>query len=150
MAIASLDYNSIEELPQRFWDKVSKTESCWIWNGKTDDGYGRFSINKTYYLVHRLTVAVLKEKLIEDMVIDHTCRVRNCCNPDHLEQITKSDNSKRKQMNKDATVCVNGHPLIGDEANTHISIRRTRHDGDVPSITCKVCNSVKRLDKVGE
>ena len=47
MAKPSLDYNSIEELPEHFWDKVNKTDSCWLWTGKIDDGYGRFNIKGT-------------------------------------------------------------------------------------------------------
>jgi hypothetical protein len=144
MANASLDYNSVGELPDRFWDKVNKTDTCWLWTGKVDDGYGRYSINAKYYLVHRLVVASLKEPVNLDMVVDHICKVRNCCNPDHLRQITKSENSKNRQS-VDPGYCVNGHPLFDEGSQTHTSYRRTRHNGEEPSITCRICNSVKRL-----
>lgn len=151
MARASLNYNAITSLPQNFWDKVEKTESCWFWRGKVDDGYGRFYIKGHHYGVHQLSLRVLKnEEIIPGLVVDHTCHKRNCCNPDHLEQVTHSQNSRRRVSVTDLTVCVNGHSLIGEDAETHISTRRTRHSGDVPSVTCKVCNSVRRLDKVGE
>lgn len=145
MAKASLDYNSVGELPDRFWSKVNKTDTCWLWVGKIDDGYGRFSIKTTLYLVHRLIVASLVGPVDPDMVIDHICKVRNCCNPAHLRQVTKSENSKKHRTKIDPTLCVNGHPLFTEEAQVHISDRRTRHNGDEPSITCKICNSVKRL-----
>lgn len=145
MAQASLDYNSVGQLPTRFWDKINKTDDCWLWTGKIDDGYGRFFFNNHLYLVHRLIVAFMKEPVSPDMVIDHICKVRNCCNPDHLRQVTKSENSLNRKSNLDPTLCINGHPLFDEDSQTHISTRRTRHNGDEPSITCKICNSVKRL-----
>ena len=67
MASASLDYNKFDELPELFWNKVDKTGNCWLWLGKKDDGYGRWSPpgEKPQYLVHRLSFAVLKEKIID-------------------------------------------------------------------------------------
>jgi hypothetical protein len=150
MAKPSIDYNILEELPERFWDKVNKTDDCWLWTGKIDDGYGRFSYKGILYLVHRLVVATLKEPVVDGMVIDHICRVRNCCNPDHLRQVTISENTKKLKKQEDPTTCVNGHPLFGESAQVHISERRTRHSGDTTSITCKVCNSVRRLENVLE
>ena len=148
MAKPSIDYNILKELPERFWDKVNKTDNCWLWTGKIDDGYGRFSYKGILYLVHRLVVATLKEPVVPGMVIDHTCRVRNCCNPAHLRQVTMSENTKNLKRQNDPTTCVNGHPLFGEDAQVHISERLTRHSGDTTSITCKVCNSVRRLEHV--
>jgi hypothetical protein len=153
MARPSLDYNSIEELPQTFWNKVNKTDSCWLWIGKMDDGYGRFNIRGKLYLVHRLTMSVLKEKIADNMQVDHLCSVRNCCNPDHLEQVTFSENTKRgrgRYAQPDMTKCINGHSLIGSDAQVHISNRRTRSSGIVPTVTCKLCNSVRRLSDLEE
>ena len=148
MAKASIDYNVMSELPERFWDKVNKTDDCWLWTGKIDDGYGRFSYKGISYLVHRLVVATLKEPVLTGMVVDHICKVRNCCNPNHLRQVTISENTKMKQTQDDPTSCINGHPLVGEDAQIHISERRTRHNGETTSITCKVCNSVRRLSSV--
>lgn len=145
MARASLDYNSVGQLPNGFWNKVNKTDTCWKWTGKIDDGYGRVYIKGTHYLVHRLMVAVMKEPVLPEMVVDHMCGFRDCCNPDHLRQVTKSENSSNRKAKVDPTFCVNGHPLFDEDSQTHISTRRTRHNGDELSITCKLCNSVKRL-----
>lgn len=145
MAKASLEYNSIGQLPVDFWNKVNKTDDCWLWTGKIDDGYGRVYIKGTHYLVHRLMVAIMKEPVLPDMVIDHICKVRNCCNPDHLRQVTKSENNLTRKNNPDPTLCINGHPLFDEDSQTHISVRRTRKQGPQLSITCKLCNSVKRL-----
>lgn len=29
---------------ERFWEKVEKTDACWLWTGCLTDGYGHFSI----------------------------------------------------------------------------------------------------------
>ena len=29
---------------QLFWDKVQKTETCWLWTGSLWEGYGRLTI----------------------------------------------------------------------------------------------------------
>ena len=112
MASNSLNYNALEELSDRFWDKVNKTDSCWLWMGKIDDGYGRFFIGGKYYLVHRMAYVVLKEKLQENTQIDHLCKVRNCINPDHLEEVTSKENTRRGlsgKFNTDPNKCPNGH-----------------------------------------
>jgi len=144
--MARINYNEITELPISFWDNVTKTNTCWIWKGRVDDGYGRFYLNKRLILVHRAVVRVLKNELLSDnLVVDHTCGVRNCCNPDHLRQITISENTKKKRGFIDPEECPNGHLLTGPDADVHRSIRRTRHNGPEETITCRVCNSVKRL-----
>jgi hypothetical protein len=145
MAKASIDYNIKDDLPQRFWDNVNKTDSCWLWTGKIDDGYGRFRFNGITYLVHRLVTAVFKEEVKTSMVIDHICGTRNCCNPEHLRQVTISENTKNRRKQVDESQCVNGHPLVGEDAIIHISDRRTRHNGSDVNVTCKVCNSTRRL-----
>jgi len=112
MADNSLDYNSIEELPDRFWNKIEKTDSCWLWKGSLWDGYGRYAINRKLYLVHRMAYAVLKQKLGDNTQIDHLCRVKTCVNPDHLEEVSKKENIRRgisRVYNTDLSLCPRGH-----------------------------------------
>ena len=112
MASNSLDYNAIQELPERFWTKVNKTDSCWLWTGKIDDGYGRFQIGPKLYLVHRLAFAMLNHKLGENTQVDHLCKVRNCINPKHLDEVTSKENTRRgliKKYNTDPNKCPYGH-----------------------------------------
>lgn len=112
MAANSLNYNAITELPDQFWDRVNKEESCWLWMGKIDDGYGRWHVAGKYHLVHRLAFVVLKHKLGENTQVDHLCKVRNCLNPDHLEEVTPKENTRRgltKRFNTDPDKCPYGH-----------------------------------------
>jgi hypothetical protein len=53
--------------------------------------------------------------------IDHLCRKRECCNPEHLEVVTHKQNMQRaKWLNRPEklrTHCKRGHPF--DEKNTY-------------------------------
>lgn len=103
------------ELPQHFWNKVEfePNSGCWLWNGYTNhDGYGRVSIGGKLQMAHRATFGPVPE----GMEIDHKCRVRCCCNPDHLEAVTHKVNVQRglvpivTAMRKlSMTHCKNGH-----------------------------------------
>lgn len=154
MAKSKLDYNVFTEkdLKPSFWAKVKKTDGCWLWTGKIDDGYGRVNLRhegKTHlYGVHRLMSAIYHGGVDKDVEVDHLCRIRHCCNPDHLEQVTTQENTRRGKGRKsqpDPNKCVNGHPLEGPDADVHVSIRRTRRGAEVPQITCRVCNWSKKI-----
>jgi hypothetical protein len=141
--MASLNYNVLTEtdLPLNFWDKVNKTSTCWLWTGKVDDGYGRASIKGTLYLVHRLMFSLYREPVKKGLVIDHTCKVRACCNPAHLRQITISENTKGHVHGKYKDICPNGHDLTGDDSDVYFSMRKPRHGSvEVMHIICSLCN----------
>ena len=108
------------DLPKHFWDKVEfePTSGCWLWNGYLNqDGYGRVSINKRLQMVHRATYG----EVPPGTEIDHKCRVRSCCNPDHLEAVPHAENVRRglvSQANSlrklDRTHCKNGHAFTDE------------------------------------
>ena len=116
MANNSLNYNVFEDLPKTFWAKVTKTETCWLWTSKIDDGYGRMYIRGKYYLVHRMVYVSLKNKLGENTQVDHLCKVRNCVNPDHLDEVSGKENTRRglsQRFNTDPNKCPYGHDYDG-------------------------------------
>lgn len=85
---------------QRFWAKVTKTETCWLWTGSlTHDGYGRFRLPTGHVLAHRWSYEQLVGPIPEGLVLDHVhkrgCRHRNCVNPAHLEPVTNAVNVAR-------------------------------------------------------
>lgn len=80
---------------ERFWSKVNKTESCWIWMGVTNDsGYGLHSVNKVHVRAHRFSWETLVGLIPEGMQIDHQCRKRDCVNPSHLRLATNKQNQE--------------------------------------------------------
>src|SRR3990167_7597395 len=102
----------------RFWSKVLKTQSCWIWQAaKTHNGYGRVKIQGHMYLAHRLAYELERGPIETNLTIDHTCRTPACVNPDHLEQVSMRENVLRGKTitakNAAKTHCYRGHPLSG-------------------------------------
>lgn len=44
---------------------------------------------------HRYSYLIHKGEIPPGLQIDHLCREKSCCNPDHLEAVTPSENSRR-------------------------------------------------------
>ena len=112
---------------ERFWSKVDRNGPipahhqnlgpCWLWKaGKVRDGYGNFRIGEKQVLAHRWTFERVNGSVPAGMELDHLCRVRHCCNPSHLEIVTRAVNQARG-MKAQQTHCKNGHPY--DEENTY-------------------------------
>lgn len=82
---------------ERFWSKVNKTETCWLWTGATNiGGYGVFWLNRRNLPAHHFPVLELKPK---DKLALHKCDVPSCVNPDHIFFGTYADNF-RDMLNK--------------------------------------------------
>jgi hypothetical protein len=100
---------------ERFWAKIQKTDSCWLWTGGcTGSGYGVIEIpghGRRSIAVHRLSWEIHNGPIPEGMVILHLCDVRNCVRPDHLCLGTQADNVNdcvSKGRNRYSTHHLNG------------------------------------------
>ena len=110
----------------RFWAKVTKTGTCWVWSAARDRyGYGKFGLNGAIVLTHRLAYESIVGPIPEGLELDHLCRVRACCNPAHLEPVTHQENARRgdaggvNHRNRVKTHCLKGHAF--DAANTYVT-----------------------------
>lgn len=80
----------------RFLSKVDKTDSCWLWNGRTTpSGYGNFRVGGRQVPAHRWAYENFVGPIPSGLQIDHLCRVRNCVNPAHMEPVTSAENTRR-------------------------------------------------------
>lgn len=70
--------------PARFWAKVQKTESCWLWTGTTDKGQGRMRINGKVMVAHRVSWIIAHGDSLGSKAVLHSCGVLACVNPAHL------------------------------------------------------------------
>lgn len=90
---------------------------CWVWTGAigVKNGYGYVRTDGKTTTTHRVTYVEAKGPIPEGLEIDHLCRNRACCNPDHLEAVTTGINSYRGEslagINARKTHCINGHEL---------------------------------------
>lgn len=85
---------------ERFWPKVDKTTTCWLWaGGITAAGYGALrSDDGSVLLTHRFSYELHVGPIPDGLVIDHLCRNKRCCNPTHLEAVTQGENVVRAQL----------------------------------------------------
>lgn len=117
---------------------VNSENGCWEWQGTVrDDGYGKY--HKSY--THRLVYGALVGPIPDGLELDHLCRNRRCCNPEHLEAVTRRVNILRspiaiQSLRRNRTVCSKGHPLEGENLRYETSNgRRWR--------TCVTCRRAK-------
>ena len=128
----------------RFWTKVEKTPTCWLWTANISTcGYGQFSLKGRLHAAHRIAWALSGNVLAPGRVLDHLCRRKNCVNPDHLEAVTQRENLIRGNgpvaTNIRKTKCVHGHAYT--QENTVIC-----KDGTRRCRTCKRGYDKRRYD----
>lgn len=120
-------------MQERFWSKVNKTESCWLWTAYINiGGYGTFTGDRQGILVHRWAYEDLIGPIPSGLVLDHLCRVRNCVNPDHLEPVTLAENIRRGtqgDFQKAKTHCPQGHEYTPENTNIKRGQRHCRECG---------------------
>lgn len=113
------------------WQK----SECWEWTRyKARNGYGKIWFKGKTWYVHRLFYTICRGPIADGLELDHLCRNRWCCNPDHLEAVTRRENALRgvgiPALNAAKTHCIRGHPYSSE--NTYTCPRNRRY-----CIACK-------------
>lgn len=98
-------------IEERFWQKVEKTEGCWLWTAYAYRGYGRFVIGGKVRQAHRVAYECATGPIPDGYQIDHLCRNPSCVNPSHLEAVPRLVNVQRGLKGVLHTVCSKGHLL---------------------------------------
>jgi len=95
---------------ERFWAKVFKTPTCWLWQGALNNaGYGTFQRT----MVHRWAYEHFVGPIPPGLTIDHQCENKVCVNWNHLKVATYFENSSRAvawlREHAEASHCPQGH-----------------------------------------
>ena len=123
-------------LAERFWEKVDKTDTCWLWTAyRCPLGYGRINVTSgaAPQLAHRIAYELCVGPIPDGLELDHLCRVPSCVNPAHLEPVTRRENVLRgiapAAQYARRTHCAKGHPFDDENTGWHGGGRR-----------CKTCH----------
>ena len=81
---------------EKFWNRVLKTDSCWLFVGHKNKktGYGSFSRNKKdgTCLPHRFSWEITYGPIPPNLYVLHQCDNKICVKPEHLFLGTQRDN----------------------------------------------------------
>ena len=84
-----------KDLATRFWEKVNKTDTCWLWTGaKLRTGYGSIRIDQKSVRAHRVAYELVVGPIPDGLLILHSCDTPLCVNPAHLRIGGKQENTK--------------------------------------------------------
>lgn len=122
---------------------TDRSGECWIWTASTFvSGYGQVKLDGKNRRVHRVAYELAYGPIPDGLVIDHLCRVKRCCRPDHLEAVTQQENLLRgdtvNAVNAAKTHCVNGHALSGP--NVYVNPTSGHR-------SCRACHRIKSWRK---
>lgn len=119
---------------ERFWKKVNKTDSCWLWNGaKGQSGHGQFWNGNRLVQAHRISYEWSVGAIPKGLTIDHICQTPPCVNPDHLQVMSMMDNVLLGSKVQN-THCPNGHPF-SKENTFYIKTARS----------CRICKRARDI-----
>jgi hypothetical protein len=108
---------------------------CWVWQrAKTTAGYGTLTFRGKTSYAHRVYYETYVADIPPGLVLDHLCRNPACCNPDHLEPVTFTENMRRTRR----ATCKRGHQL--SDGNVYIA-----PDGERQ---CRDCNRIRARARV--
>lgn len=107
---------------------------CIHWTGTIQAGYGRMTVAGQTIGVHRVAYELRYGPIPAELVLDHLCHSRDphcvggraclhrrCINPEHLEPVTQTENTRRGKsfsaQNAAKSGCSNGHAFTPENTS---------------------------------
>lgn len=122
----------------RFWAKVNKTATCWLWAGPTTPkGYGTFTVmaypngrragQRQEIRAHRYSWELENGPIPDGAEIDHECHAPLCVRPSHLRPTTRKQNGENRiAANSQSKSGVRGVRWVPDKNRWRATVG---HDG---------------------
>lgn len=134
----------------RVFAGIDFSGDCWEWTRAKNHGYGVIGRGRRgtgTIEVHRAVWLLLVGPVPAGLTLDHLCRNRACCNPDHLQPVTAAVNKSRgfgmAVLHAQRGTCRLGHPKDG---------RYGARGGNHAHRYCKTCaraRSAARYERKG-
>lgn len=106
---------TMSETERLFAGSEPNADGCRLYQGQLDpDGYGIFWFRRRNRRAHRVVYWLHYGDIPTGMVVNHTCRTRNCIEIAHLRLATPRENALRESesvsfRNSQKTHCPRGH-----------------------------------------
>ena len=132
-------------IPCRLMEKLAIAPSgCLEWTGAiNEDGYGVSWRNGRTLRAHIFVYEEMASPVPPGLELDHLCRNRSCCHPDHLEPVTHEENLRRARAHRaPKTHCKRDHDL---------SVHGRPHGLKRPHVrTCRACEKEALANRTPE
>lgn len=126
-----------------FWSRLNKIPNgCWEWLlSVVNKGYGACWFQNKRWYVHRLAYYLSNGVLPSSQEdVHHKCHNKICCNPEHLELLSKKKHASIDNANSNKTSCHIGH--IFDSVNTYHAKNGSR--------ACRKCKAISQRKYTGK
>jgi hypothetical protein len=133
------------DLTERFWEKVAKSDGCWLWiGGRTSRGYGMFTArHRRQRGAHRYAWEMVNGPIPDGMVICHRCDNPPCVRVDHLFLGTQKDNIHDMMAKHRGATRGGGYTsprlMVGGECNNGHTITADLIYRKGTSLLCRTC-----------
>lgn len=98
----------VGHLPANLANRILlSSEGCWLFTGaKQSRGYGSVGIgNRRTALAHRVAYEACVGPIPDGMTIDHLCLNKTCLNPEHMEVVSRAENTSRAHRGTGRCYC---------------------------------------------
>ena len=128
--VIELMFKSNKQL-ERFFAKIRCIDNHWIWQGSlTWNLRPQTKINGITARCYRITYEIWKGEIPSNLEIDHLCDYPTCCNPDHLEAVTRAENEHRYSLRRNT------------KENNRINLLRQNYPIDYNKLSLELLNRV--------